>query len=232
MRNELINAIFEIYQRYGKQNEFENFDREYLINAFHGIEQIWTENFNRLDQINYIVLSEAPLWGINESYIYNLNSPFTPFFYENDLCYGLNIELINNRNENIEEKKSRFLNTLINYGILILDVLPYALNFETALNYSRNTENSIKLNTEDYMSLLNVSLEYFIHEKLNEINERINPERTLNIIYRYRRLSNLHHVIGPRLNNSFGENNFQVYSIGIQGGGIDRTLLRNILNNQ
>lgn len=63
MRNELINPIFEIYQRYGRQNEFENLDRQYLINAFHGIEQIWTENFNRFNQINHIVFSEAPLWG-------------------------------------------------------------------------------------------------------------------------------------------------------------------------
>lgn len=232
MRNELINPIFEIYQRYGRQNEFENLDRQYLINAFHGIEQIWTENFNRFNQINHIVFSEAPLWGANRSYIYNLESPFTQFFYENDFRYGLNLELINNRNETIEEKKSRFRNTLINHGILILDVLPYALNFETALNYSRKTNNSIKLKTHEYIHLINVSLEFFLQEKLNLISQRINTENRLKLIYRYRRLSNLHDLIYPYLNNSFGENNFDVYSIGIQGGGIDRVMLRNILNNQ
>jgi hypothetical protein len=232
MRDELINIIEDAYSRCGRENRFINNERDYLINAYNGIEQIWNENFHNINQINHIVISEAPLWGENQSYIYNLHSPFTQFFYENDLYYGLNKELINNRFETIIEKKQRFIKCMMDHGIIILDVSPYALNKSTALNYAKTENGSAKLNSENYLTLLNSSFIFFLEEKLNLINEKISNNSMINIIYRYTKLFNLHHEIGPHLNNSFGENNFNVHNIGIQGGGIDRDLLRNILQNQ
>lgn len=232
MRKELIQLIKNVYDKHDLQEHFLNNDRNYLINAHFDVERIWNQNFMNIEQVKYVLLSEAPLWGRNNSFIYNFSTSFTQFFYENDLFFALNQDLIHDSQESIIVKKERFIKTLNGLGILIIDVSPYALNSTTAINYSRNDVNTLKLNPIEYRNLLSLSFEYFLYEKLYTIKKRINPNTTINIIYRYSRLYNLHQYVEPYLNNAFGENNFKVNYIGQRGGGINRNMLRNILQNQ
>ena len=232
MRNELIQLIKNVYVSHNLKEHFLSKDRSYLINAHFEIERIWQENFKKIEQVKYVLLSEAPLWGESNSYIYNLSTSFTQFFYENDLYFALNQELINNSQESLSQKKEMFLETLNDLGILIIDVSPYALNSKTAINYSRSDVDTLKLNPQEYRNLLCLSFEYYLKEKLKTAKEKINLNTTINIIYRYSRLYNLHQNVEPYLNNAFGENNFRVNYIGQRGGGINRNMFRNILQNQ
>jgi hypothetical protein len=232
MKSQLIQLIRNVYDSHDLQDHFLNNDRSYLINAHCDIERIWQENFMNIEQVKYLLLSEAPLWGVNNSFIYHYSTSFTQFFYENDLLFALNRDLIHDSQESISVKKERFINTLNDLGIVIIDVSPYALNSTTAINYSRNDVDTLKLNPEEYRNLLSLSFEYYLSEKLRVVKEKINPNIALNIIYRYSRLYNLHQYVEPYLNNAFGENNFIVNYIGQRGGGINRNILRNILQNR
>ena len=232
MKNELIQLIKNVYDSHNLQEHFLKKDRSYLINAHFDIERIWQENFEKIEQVKYVILSEAPLWGESNSYIYNFSTSFTQFFYENDLYFALNQELINNSQESLSQKKEMFFKTLNDLGILILDVSPYALNSKTAINYSRSDVDTLKLNPQEYRNLLCLSFQYYLIEKLKTVKEKINLNTTINIIYRYSRLYNLHQNVEPYLNNAFGENNFRVNYIGQRGGGINRNMFRNILQNQ
>ena len=231
MKSQLIQLIKNVYDSHDLQEHFLKKDRSYLINAYFDIEQIWQGNFEKIEQVKYVILSEAPLWGVNNSFIYNFSTSFTQFFYENDLLFALNQDLIHDSQESISVKKERFINTLNDLGIVIIDVSPYALNSTTAINYSRNDVDTLKLNPEEYRNLLSLSFEYYLSEKLQVVKEKINPNTALNIIYRYSRLYNLHQYVEPCLNNAFGENNFNVNYIGQRGGGINRNIFRNILQN-
>jgi len=47
------------------------------------------QNYNEISAINYVMLSEAPLWGKRKSYIYNSTITNTQFFYRSDLEFCL-----------------------------------------------------------------------------------------------------------------------------------------------
>ena len=69
----------EFYARHDLTDCFER-DNTYLESAFDEINRIWFDNLCKIDEVNYLMIAEAPLWGKSKSYIYNPATPFTQFF--------------------------------------------------------------------------------------------------------------------------------------------------------
>jgi len=78
----------EFYARHDLTDCFER-DNTYLESAFDEINRIWFDNLYKIDEVNYLMIAEAPLWGKSKSYIYNPATPFTQFFQKSDLEYVL-----------------------------------------------------------------------------------------------------------------------------------------------
>ena len=66
----------EFYARHDLTDCFER-DNTYLESAFDEINRIWFDNLYKIDEVNYLMIAEAPLWGKSKSYIYNPATPFT-----------------------------------------------------------------------------------------------------------------------------------------------------------
>ena len=66
----------EFYARHDLTDCFER-DNAYLESAFDEINRIWFDNLCKIDEVNYLMIAEAPLWGKSKSYIYNPATPFT-----------------------------------------------------------------------------------------------------------------------------------------------------------
>ncbi len=66
----ISSSLKEIYQ---EQNIIEYFkeDESYLKNAFEITEKLWEEQFNKIDKLKIIMISEFPLFGNIQRYIYN-----------------------------------------------------------------------------------------------------------------------------------------------------------------
>ena len=116
----------EFYARHDLTDCFER-DNAYLESAFDEINRIWFDNLCKIDEVNYLMIAEAPLWGKSKSYIYNPATPFTQFFQKSDLEYVLNTKI---------RDKAEFIDRCNQIGLLIIDISPFALNTEdTIINY-------------------------------------------------------------------------------------------------
>ena len=65
-------------------------DNRYLSNAFCEIEKFWLREYNQIEKIRFVMLSEAPLWGHDKKYIYNPKTNNTQFFFRSALEYSVN----------------------------------------------------------------------------------------------------------------------------------------------
>ncbi len=136
---ELSQILSDFYYDKNVDQHFKN-DEKYLSVAFKEIEKIWMQNYNEITTVNYVMLSEAPLWGERKSYIYNPAIKNTQFFYRSDLEFCLK--------EKIKDKV-KFINKLNSIGFIILDISPFPLNGkDTNINYRAISNN-------DYKYLLN-----------------------------------------------------------------------------
>jgi len=75
---------------------------EYLETAFHEINEMWFQNFDKIKEVKYLMIAEAPLWGKDKSYIYNPDTPNTQFFHRGDLEYVTGVS-IKNKQEFIDQ---------------------------------------------------------------------------------------------------------------------------------
>ena len=115
---------FYLDNGYGKDLKH---DLLYLQTSFDEIKNIWLENLNNIEKINYIMIAEAPLWGNEKKYIYNPNTNLSQFFYKSDLEEVLRVAI----NDKVE-----FIKVCNLIGLLIIDISPFALNEkDTKLNY-------------------------------------------------------------------------------------------------
>jgi hypothetical protein len=48
---------------------FFNKDNDYLERAFMDIYELWRINYEQINEINYVMIAEAPLWGKERKYI-------------------------------------------------------------------------------------------------------------------------------------------------------------------
>jgi hypothetical protein len=95
----------------------------YLKNAFVASERMWAENFAKVATVRFVLLSEAPLFGSNRRYFYNVATPFGAFFHFRDAEAILGQGFAKGR-----AGKAFLLWELARAGFIILDLFPFALN--------------------------------------------------------------------------------------------------------
>ncbi len=141
-------------------------EEDYLENAFTCTEELWEKQFNKFESkpLRLILLAEAPLFGTNKAYIYNLKTSLTPFFHFNDLAPLL--DCVPKAPKDQGEKKKLFVELLARAGVLIVDVFPFALN-------SKNTSVSFReMSKETYGKLAKCAIESYLAPKLKRIRQR------------------------------------------------------------
>ena len=124
--DKLSSILKQYYQDKGLSEWFTN-DEKYLSESFIEIDKLWLKNYNSIDKINYVMISEAPLWGIEKKYIYNHKINNSQYFYRSDLEYVLNKTIHN---------KGDFLEELIAIGFIIIDISPFVLNAKSGASAS------------------------------------------------------------------------------------------------
>lgn len=155
----------EFYARHDLTDCFER-DNAYLESAFDEINRIWFDNLCKIDEVNYLMIAEAPLWGKSKSYIYNPATPFTQFFQKSDLEYVLNTKI---------RDKAEFIDRCNQIGLLIIDISPFALNTEdTIINYrGKSKQNPYGITKREYRLLIQETLPTFFDCKIENRSEGI-----------------------------------------------------------
>lgn len=187
----------------------------YLQNAFFDIEDKWQAALDAIKNPRFILLGEAPLYGKECSYIYSLHTAPTAFLRPTDLP-KLNEQKVNN-------KKAYMLDAMRDFGIIVIDLFPYALN-----EYDTPTMNYKKIqNKTVYGRLLRNSFENFTKVKILKVMSQ-GPDVT--VLIRYKRI--MHHVepLMQRLGIRKGLNQGDYMCIGSNNMGVDKKLLWSALN--
>ncbi len=213
--------IESFYKRLERENDFEK-DNEYLESAFKKINDIWIENFNKIEKVKYLMIAEAPLWGKGEKYIYNPDSNNTQFFYRSDLEETLNTRIGN---------KKEFIRICNKIGLLIIDISPFPLNTnDTKINYGKNKNGSKKLTKKEYRDLVSETIPSFFEQKIKLIKKK--KSNDLKIFFRYARVkTTFQDLIGTVLiENDFIKNKSELGDVSQNGGGIDRIRIKQIMN--
>ena len=78
----ISNLLKEVYQEQNILYHFKK-DESYLKNAFEITEKLWEEQFNKIDKLKIIMISESPLFGDIQRYIFPfaLNPNHTKLHY-------------------------------------------------------------------------------------------------------------------------------------------------------
>ena len=79
----LKDDLNSLYSSLGKDRYLKD-DLMYIEKSYKTIEKIWKEQYDKIKAINYIMISEAPLFGEKQSYFYNENANQSQFFYFSD----------------------------------------------------------------------------------------------------------------------------------------------------
>lgn len=175
----ISNSLKEVYQ---EQNIIEHFEENesYLKNAFEITEKLWEEQFNKIDQLRIIMISESPLFGNSQRYIYNLNTPTSAFFHFKDLEAFLEYGQTINKPKTTEEQKNMMYEYFYKNGFITLDIFPFALNpNHTKIHYR-------KMSKKLYHQLLKITTENYLIPKLKLCLDK-SDEHT-HFVYRYKRL--------------------------------------------
>jgi len=201
---------------YTRQGLSSHFDRDclYLENAFNEISNIWLNNLDQIDQVNFILIAEAPLWGKKKKYIYNPEINNSQFFYRSDLGDILN--------KDITDKKS-FIKECNHIGLLIIDISPFALNpTDTSINYR-----TIRIN--QYRELVQLTIPYFFELKIKAANEK--ASKNVKAFFRYARVKNNFEDLISKvlLNNKVISSPNEIGDIFQNGGGIDKSKLKQLI---
>ena len=152
----------------------------YLEEAYDFTESLWTRELEKISSIRLVLLSEAPLYGVEKSYIYNPTTPITAFFHFNDLQALIPSICSETLPTSVKAKKLLMIEHLRECGVVVLDVFPYALNKgSTHIGYRQ-------LKKSEYVDLLVRSIPDFLEQKLTAIKEK--QELSPTFAYRYRKL--------------------------------------------
>jgi hypothetical protein len=209
-----INPLRNLYENKNLHNSFDN-DNAYLEQAFNDINQLWLENFAQIDEVNYLMIAEAPLWGQTGKYFYNPETKNSQFFYRSDLAETLGIKIAD---------KQAFLNTCNNIGLLVLDISPFALNpTDTIINYRQ-------LTPREYRQLISDTIPTYFAQKIEQI--RIKKANDINVFFRYSRVRNRFEdlVRAVLINQQFIDAEYVIGDVSQAGGGINRGELHQIIN--
>ena len=212
----------EFYARHDLTDCFERVNT-YLESAFDEINRIWFDNLYKIDEVNYLMIAEAPLWGKSKSYIYNPATPFTQFFQKSDLEYVLGTKI---------RDKAEFIDRCNQIGLLIIDISPFALNTEdTTINYRRKSKlNPYGITKREYRLLIQETLPTFFDCKIEKIAPKASCD--IRVFFRYARVENtFRDIIADSLikYNLLASAN-DLPEISNPAGGIDRNKIKTIIN--
>ncbi len=210
-----LNPLKTLYKHKGFNSDF-NKDNTYLEKAFDEIETLWLQNYGKIDTINFLLIAEAPLWGNDKKYIYNPDTNNSQFFYRSDLSDILKLPISN---------KLEFLQKCNDIGLLVIDISPFALNFnDTKINYK-----SPSLTRIEYLNLVRGTLPTYFEEKIKLVS--LKKSGNVKVFFRYARVRNVlqDSISKVLIDYNFIENTNEIGYISKKGGGIDKQKLEEIL---
>lgn len=205
-----------IYQKYNLLHIYDN-DKKYLEDSFHKIESMWMTEYNKLNSINIILISESPLFGKEENYIYNTNTPPSSFFRFNDIKFLPNFVQFKQTPNTNEEKKEIMINQFIKSGVIVLDIFPFPLNKkDTIINYQN-------MSKKFYNDILDYTKDSYLIPKLKLCLDKTHNNSYF--LYRYKRLydktdNHLENVL-----KEIGRDNYKIDTIHSNNIPIDRNKL-------
>lgn len=195
-------------------------DVKYLEEAYYSVESLWNSNLEKFKikkNIKYVLLSEAPLWGKNNKYIYNLDAPTSQFIHVKTLINAAELDIINPQKSS--DKKKLLNNLLLELGIIVLDIFPFCLNNTTGIQYRKLGKLYKELVVLDY---------------LNEKMRRISKYSSGPIYFIYRYQSGIKHtleIVKPVVSGYTNQPSYIDLGTGQRGGGINVNTLRYVLQN-
>ncbi len=184
------NSLRKIYQEYhiGSLHDYES---EYLKKAFLFTEELWYQQYKSFSSICFVMLGEAPLFGVDQNYFYNSRTNFSSFFRYSDIKPGAD-------NSPMEANKKCMYKDLRDLRFIILDVFPYAFNEnDTKIFYGRNRDGRNGMSTSTYKNLLSASCHEYLFPKLLKIKDK--AEGNIRFVARYSRMNVLEGIIKPKL---------------------------------
>lgn len=218
--NNIESDLKFLYQKYDLMDGYLS-DRDYLKSSFEKIESMWLDIYNQIDTINIVMISESPLFGEDEVYIYNKNSKPTSFFRFNDIKYLPNYEEVTQPKSTYETKEV-MINQFIKSGFITLDIFPFPLNEkDTSINYR-------KMSKKLYSDILNFTKESYLKPKLELLLKKTNLNSYF--LYRYKRLYDKTDSHLERVLEEIGSNNYKVDTIHSNNIPIDREKLYNLFH--
>ncbi len=147
---------------------------------FFTTENLWKQQFDKINNLKIVMISESPLFGDFQNYIYNPNTPPGVFFHFKDLEVFLDIGQTIEKPKTIIEQKKTMFDLFYKNGFLVLDIFPFALNpNHTKLHYR-------KMSKKLYHQLLKITTKNYLIPKLNLCLDKAN--RNTYFVYRYKRL--------------------------------------------
>ena len=212
----------ELYAQHDRTKYFER-DNAYLESAFDEITRIWLDNLCKIDEVKYLMIAEAPLWGASKSYIYNPDTPFTQFFPKSDLEYVLGSKI---------RDKVEFIDRCNGIGLLIIDISPFALNTEdTIINYHRKSKlNPYGITKREYRQLIRETLPTFFDCKIKKLAPKASDD--IKVFFRYARVKNTFRdiVADSLIGYNLIASSDDLLEISNQAGGINRNKIKTIIN--
>ena len=155
-----------------------------LYKDYQDIERAWLSNFENLNTVKLILISEAPQ-SFND-YIYNKDNDYknTPFLTFNELK-----ECLKKSNEEfLEFENIGKIKLMGKLGIVVLDIFPFPFSPTHKFNYKNQDHqtNKIIIKSKKHEELLRElhfkSRSWYLSEKIDKINTKISS----NVVYAYR----------------------------------------------
>ena len=197
-------------------------DAAYLKTAFDFTEALWHRQIDRMSDVKIVMLSEAPLFGGKQTYIYNPDSPPTPFFHFNDL-EALGCVISDKRSwPRDQTRKSFLIEQMAVKRFLVLDLFPFAFNpNDTAINYRQMSQYT-------YFRLLSETAPYYLIPKIRLIH--VKGQNPPVFVYRYKKLFEKTNRFVESLSVDHGvvADGFELESINGKNMSLDRRKLSQI----
>lgn len=210
---------------YKEQHIIEYFEEDeiYLKNAFEITEKLWEEQFHKIDKLKIIMISESPLFGDIQRYIYNPNTPTSVFFTFKDLEAFLEDGQILKRPKLIQEQKNIMYEYFYKNGFITLDIFPFALNpNHTKIHYR-------KMSKKLYHQLLKITTENYLIPKLKLCLDKSNKDTYY--VYRYKRLFEKTENHFEYILNKISSKKYKIDTINGTNMSLDRDKLKRLLKD-
>jgi hypothetical protein len=223
--NNISKSLKYFYEEHGKAGNISS-EFSYLENAFLKTEALWKDQYDKMEQINTVLVSEAPLFGKDENYIYNLKTKPSSFFYFDDIGALPSVDILPKQPKSVEGKKEIMLTEFLKSGFLILDIFPFAFNgVDTSFNYR-------KLNKNQYTELLKLTVESYLIPKLNLCIKK--SQIGTSFIYRYKALyEKTGHHFEQVLSEHYPDNSsYLLNTINGTNMSLDRQKLRSLFKGK